>query len=198
MRISGSSDDITGLDMWRLSTLSSEGDETAKDTDAINVQQYLMRIEEHPDLIEDLFQNSLSFIKIRRSNQTPYESNWNRNTTNPRGFPNIGNTCYMNSTLQSLLSLEDFFMTINCMEPVWNSLPGAQLLCKLAEIADSHTSIESKVKISLLKSFKKVVSDLATEVSNGLQSVSQVYLFRRQVNTEVKQAAARCFSLVAD
>ncbi|XP_035989771.1 ubiquitin carboxyl-terminal hydrolase 37-like isoform X2 [Fundulus heteroclitus] len=174
MRISCRSDDITELDMWRLSTSSSEADETTKDADARNVQQYLMRMEKHPNLTEGLFQNFLN--KRRRNNQMLYENNLKRNTTSPRGFPNIGNTCYMNSTLQSLLSLEDFFRSINCMKPIWSLLPEAQLLCKLAEIADCHTSIDSKVKTSLLKSFKKVVSDLAPEFSNGLQNDAHEFL----------------------
>lgn len=43
-------------------------------------------------------------------------------------FPNIGQTCYLNSSLQSLLTLKDFFASIRSTEPIWGSVPAAQLL----------------------------------------------------------------------
>lgn len=43
-------------------------------------------------------------------------------------FPNIGQSCYMNSSLQSLLTLEDFVRDISCQERVWGSVSAAQVM----------------------------------------------------------------------
>lgn len=55
-------------------------------------------------------------------------------------FPNIGQSCYMNSSLQSLLALEDFIGDVVSMQKVWSFVPEAQLMrCRYTHAhSDSH------------------------------------------------------------
>ncbi|KAL7386998.1 hypothetical protein ABVT39_016837 [Epinephelus coioides] len=92
------------------------------------------------------------------------------------GFPNIGQTCYMNASLQSLLTLEDFIGDISRMEQVWSSVPEAQLMRSLMDVRDVHSSIDAQVKISLLKSFKDVVSAQAPAFWDTLQKDAHEFL----------------------
>ncbi len=43
-------------------------------------------------------------------------------------FPNPAQICYLNSCLQSLLTLEDFVRAIACQEQVWSLNPEAALM----------------------------------------------------------------------
>ncbi|XP_078017043.1 ubiquitin carboxyl-terminal hydrolase 37-like [Epinephelus lanceolatus] len=92
------------------------------------------------------------------------------------GFPNIGQTCYMNASLQSLLTLEDFTGGISRMEQVWSSLPEAQLMRSLMDVRDVHSSIYAQVKIPLLESFKDVVSAQAPAFWDTLQEDAHEFL----------------------
>ncbi|KAL7385783.1 hypothetical protein ABVT39_000223 [Epinephelus coioides] len=92
------------------------------------------------------------------------------------GFPNSGQTCYMNASLQSLLTLEDFIGDISRMEQVWSSVPEAQLMRSLMDVRDIHLSIDAQVKISLLKSFKDVVSAQAPAFWDTLQKDAHEFL----------------------
>lgn len=53
-------------------------------------------------------------------------------------LPNIGQNCYMISTLQSLLTLEDFMGDISRMENIWSSAPKAQMI-KYSSHTHTHT-----------------------------------------------------------
>lgn len=58
-------------------------------------------------------------------------------------FPNTGQSCYMNSSLQSLLALEDFVRDFSCQERVWSSVPMARLL---RYRKNTHTHFTNKKK----------------------------------------------------
>ncbi|XP_049453268.1 ubiquitin carboxyl-terminal hydrolase 37-like isoform X2 [Epinephelus fuscoguttatus] len=92
------------------------------------------------------------------------------------GFPNIGQTCYMNASLQSLLTLEDFIGGISRMEKVWSLVPEAQLMRSLMDVRGVHSSIDARVKIPLLKSFKDVVSAQAPEFWDTQQKDAHEFL----------------------
>ncbi|KAL7402418.1 hypothetical protein ABVT39_014744 [Epinephelus coioides] len=91
-------------------------------------------------------------------------------------FPNTGQTFYMNASLQSLLTLEDFTGGISCMEQVWSSVPEAQLMRSLLDVRDVHSSIYAQVKIPLLESFKDVVSAQAPAFWDTLQKDAHEFL----------------------
>ncbi|XP_049457011.1 ubiquitin carboxyl-terminal hydrolase 37-like [Epinephelus fuscoguttatus] len=92
------------------------------------------------------------------------------------GFPNIGQTCYMNASLQSLLTLEDFIGGISRMEKVWSSVPEAQLMRSLMDVRDVHSSIYAQVKIPLMEFFKDVVSAQAPAFWDTLQKDAHEFL----------------------
>ncbi|XP_034084450.1 ubiquitin carboxyl-terminal hydrolase 37-like [Gymnodraco acuticeps] len=79
------------------------------------------------------------------------------------GLPNLSNTCYMNSSLQGLLTLENFVQDLQHQKQVWDPLSDAQLLREFLAIKDAHTSSDINSKRSLLYSFKDVVSVQAPE-----------------------------------
>ncbi|XP_031148544.1 ubiquitin carboxyl-terminal hydrolase 37-like [Sander lucioperca] len=112
------------------------------------------------------------------------------------GLPNIGQSCYMNSSLQSLLILEDFMRDISRMERVWRSVPEAQLMRRLMEIRDTHTSTHSQTKAPILHSFLEAVSLQTPEFRNILQHDAHEFLTSvleqmRSLAPLLQEAAAR-------
>ncbi|KAJ8354078.1 hypothetical protein SKAU_G00216450 [Synaphobranchus kaupii] len=73
-------------------------------------------------------------------------------------FPNIGNTCYMNATLQSLFSLQVFIKDIRREESCWKSNLTTHLLKCLADLHSTRTSCNRERKISLLKTLKRSIA----------------------------------------
>ncbi|KAJ8353773.1 hypothetical protein SKAU_G00213400 [Synaphobranchus kaupii] len=69
-------------------------------------------------------------------------------------FPNIGNTCYVNATLQSLFSLQIFIQDIRREESCWRSNLTTHLLKCLADLHSARASCRER-KISLLKTLKR-------------------------------------------
>ncbi|KAJ8002265.1 hypothetical protein DPEC_G00178100 [Dallia pectoralis] len=69
----------------------------------------------------------------------------------PLGLPNIGNSCFLNATLQCLLFLPMFFREILRQETLWRMCPFSNLLSSLAEVhlscqPGSGANLASKVK----------------------------------------------------
>ncbi|KAL2100116.1 hypothetical protein ACEWY4_004510 [Coilia grayii] len=65
-----------------------------------------------------------------------------------RGLPNLGNTCYINSTLQCLYSLQPFCTQLLEQEKVWRVEPSAVLLRSSAE----------KVKVAIISQLKSLIA----------------------------------------
>ncbi|KAJ8334409.1 hypothetical protein SKAU_G00400480 [Synaphobranchus kaupii] len=74
------------------------------------------------------------------------------------GFPNIGNTCYMNATLQSLFSLQIFIEDIRREESCWRANLPTHLLKCLADLHSAWASCSRERKISLLKNLKRTIT----------------------------------------
>ncbi|XP_016894617.1 ubiquitin carboxyl-terminal hydrolase 37-like isoform X2 [Cynoglossus semilaevis] len=70
------------------------------------------------------------------------------------GFPNPAMYCYMNSCLQSLLTLLNFVRDIARQEPVWGNIPEAGLLKSFLNISKFHFSPDAYQKSCLLSAFK--------------------------------------------
>ncbi|KAL7388463.1 hypothetical protein ABVT39_014433 [Epinephelus coioides] len=85
-------------------------------------------------------------------------------------------SCYMNSSLQSLLTLETFVRDISCQEPIWSSVPEAQLIRRFTAIKEVHTSTGPISKKPLLRSFKEEVSGQAPEFSDSEQKDAHEFL----------------------
>ncbi|XP_006787461.1 ubiquitin carboxyl-terminal hydrolase 37-like isoform X2 [Neolamprologus brichardi] len=97
-------------------------------------------------------------------------------TTDCFGFPNIGNTCYMNSCLQSLLNIEEFIRDIRRQEVLWSADPEAQLLRRLIDVRDCHQSTDYGLKDHHLRSFKKAFSNQAPEYTGSAQKDAHEFL----------------------
>ncbi|XP_019201866.1 ubiquitin carboxyl-terminal hydrolase 26 [Oreochromis niloticus] len=92
------------------------------------------------------------------------------------GFPNIANTCYMNSCLQSLLNTEEFIRDISCQEILWRAVPEARLLRRLIDIRDCHNSRDYGLKKHRLKSFKEAFSKHVPEYKGSAQKDAHEFL----------------------
>nr|XP_024659085.1 ubiquitin carboxyl-terminal hydrolase 29-like [Maylandia zebra] len=92
------------------------------------------------------------------------------------GFPNIGNTCYMNSCLQSLLNIEEFIRDIRRQEVLWSTDPEAQLLRRLIDVRDCHESTDYGLKDHHLRAFKKAFSNQAPEYTGSAQKDAHEFL----------------------
>ncbi|KAG7236362.1 hypothetical protein INR49_001059, partial [Caranx melampygus] len=73
-------------------------------------------------------------------------------------FPNPAQICYMNSCLQSLLTLEDFIADIIQQEQILRLSSDAAILRSLINIQRSHFSGETRVKVHFLSALKKAVA----------------------------------------
>ncbi|KAE8301090.1 hypothetical protein D5F01_LYC01246 [Larimichthys crocea] len=93
-----------------------------------------------------------------------------------RGFPNPAQFCYMNSCLQSLLTLEDFVGAFRSQEQVWSSDPEAALIRAFMDIRESHLSPDAHRKIRLLVAFKEAVSVWAPEFQDFDQKDAHEFL----------------------
>ncbi|KAJ8368626.1 hypothetical protein SKAU_G00086540 [Synaphobranchus kaupii] len=74
------------------------------------------------------------------------------------GFPNIGNTCYMNATLQSLFSLQIFTEDIRREESCWRADLPTHLLKCLGDLHSARASCSRERKMSLLKTLKRTIA----------------------------------------
>ncbi|XP_039979360.1 ubiquitin carboxyl-terminal hydrolase 37-like isoform X2 [Xiphias gladius] len=132
----------------------------------------------YPAIMEQVFLEAL-FKRVFNSTERISLTGFNgfkEPTVNRFGFPNIGQSCYMNSSLQGLLTLEDFVRSISCQERVWSSVPEAQLLRRLMDIRDTHSSTDPKHKSHCLRSFKEAVTVHAPEFRDSLQKDAHEFL----------------------
>ncbi|XP_067429161.1 ubiquitin carboxyl-terminal hydrolase 46-like [Thunnus thynnus] len=97
-------------------------------------------------------------------------------TINHFGFPNLGQSCYINSSLQSLLTLEDFVSDVSRQDLVWSSLPEARLMRTFMAIRDARVSTSAQSKVRLLRSFKEAVSAQAPEFRDHQQKDAHEFL----------------------
>ncbi|XP_030580052.1 ubiquitin carboxyl-terminal hydrolase 37-like [Archocentrus centrarchus] len=92
------------------------------------------------------------------------------------GFPNIGNSCYMNSCLQTLLSLQDFMSSISCQENLWGSVPRAELLRRFTDIRDCRQSGDYSVKLGRLCAFKNTFAMYAPDYRDSGEKDAHEFL----------------------
>ncbi|XP_047449394.1 ubiquitin carboxyl-terminal hydrolase 29-like [Mugil cephalus] len=92
------------------------------------------------------------------------------------GFPNPGQICYMNSSLQSLLTLREFIMDVSSQEEVWSLSPGTEIISCLKNIVRCHGSKNAGYKLWALAMFKRVLSVQAPEFGDCHQKDAHEFL----------------------
>ncbi|KAF7665598.1 hypothetical protein LDENG_00135590 [Lucifuga dentata] len=92
------------------------------------------------------------------------------------GLPNLSLTCYMNSVLQSLLTLEDFCKDIFEQHTVWERAPTAQLMMALMNIMKLRTSDNMQKKTDTLSYLKKTISNHFSQFKNSGQEDAHEFL----------------------
>ncbi|KAG8011120.1 Ubiquitin carboxyl-terminal hydrolase 37 [Nibea albiflora] len=92
------------------------------------------------------------------------------------GFPNINQSCYMNSILQSLFAMVDLIKDFTCQKPVWGSVPEAKLIRSFMAIRDAHLSSGTWNKRRLLRSFRKAASTQGLSFSDQNQEDAHEFL----------------------
>ncbi|XP_041815290.1 ubiquitin carboxyl-terminal hydrolase 37-like [Chelmon rostratus] len=111
------------------------------------------------------------------------------------GFPNPANFCYINSSLQSLLTLEDFVTAISSQEQVWSLLPEAELMRLFMDIKASHFSSDLTHKFILTIKFKEAASVWSPEFEDFEQKDAHEFLISvldqiRSLGVELRVMAA--------
>ncbi|XP_071315212.1 uncharacterized protein [Trachinotus anak] len=92
------------------------------------------------------------------------------------GFPNLAQTCYMNSTLQSLLTLTDFVQEVHNQEEVWRSHPHAEIMRAFVKVGVCRFSNNKAEKKSVLASFKHTVAEYNSEFEDDDQKDAHEFL----------------------
>ncbi|CAJ1064537.1 ubiquitin carboxyl-terminal hydrolase 46-like [Xyrichtys novacula] len=92
------------------------------------------------------------------------------------GFPNPAQICYMNSSLQSLLTLTRFVRDIRSQEEVWSLIPEAQLMSYFMDIVRLRDGGDTLLKLSALGKFKWLLSIQAPEFMDHDQKDAHEFL----------------------
>ncbi|CAJ1058533.1 ubiquitin carboxyl-terminal hydrolase 37-like [Xyrichtys novacula] len=92
------------------------------------------------------------------------------------GFPNPAQNCYMNSSLQSLLTLTQFVRDIRSQEEVWSVFPEAQLMSYFMDIACLRDVGDRRRKLEALCELKRIISVKAPEFVDNHQKDAHEFL----------------------
>ncbi|CAB1437227.1 unnamed protein product [Pleuronectes platessa] len=100
------------------------------------------------------------------------------------GFPNPAQICYMNSSLQSLLTLTEFIRDISHQEAAWKMVPEAAVLMAFMSIVRCHHSPDRQQKLNALYTFKRELARRFPEFSDMEQKDAHEFLMSFLENIE--------------
>ncbi|XP_055015772.1 LOW QUALITY PROTEIN: uncharacterized protein LOC129410857, partial [Boleophthalmus pectinirostris] len=92
------------------------------------------------------------------------------------GLPNIGNTCYINASVQSIMTLELFMVSVSSQKRVWVKSRDAGLLRHLYSIQKWRYSTQEDKRNTLMRSFKALVASKAPEFTGSQQQDPHAFL----------------------
>ncbi|KAM4024449.1 ubiquitin carboxyl-terminal hydrolase 37 isoform 2-T2 [Anomaloglossus baeobatrachus] len=121
-------------------------------------------------------------VKKLRPNQD--YAGWNKQrvlSTHPQpqqlqGFSNLGNTCYMNSILQSLFSLQPFANDLLKQGIPYKKIPLNALIRRFAFLLAKKDVCSAEMKKDLLKRVKSAISATAERFSGYMQNDAHEFL----------------------
>ncbi|XP_073503506.1 ubiquitin carboxyl-terminal hydrolase 37 isoform X1 [Phyllobates terribilis] len=121
-------------------------------------------------------------VKKLRPNQD--YAGWNKQrvlSTHPQpqqlqGFSNLGNTCYMNSILQSLFSLQPFANDLLKQGIPYKKIPLNALIRRFAFLLAKKDVCSAEMKKDLLKKVKSAISATAERFSGYMQNDAHEFL----------------------
>nr|XP_046241209.1 uncharacterized protein LOC124057118 [Scatophagus argus] len=92
------------------------------------------------------------------------------------GLPNLAQTCYMNSTLQGLLTLTGFIQEVHNQQMVWSSHPESQFIRQFVEVGVCRFTDNNAEKKGVLAAFKMTVAEFNSEFEDDDQKDAHEFL----------------------
>ncbi|MEQ2295963.1 hypothetical protein AMECASPLE_020021 [Ameca splendens] len=111
------------------------------------------------------------------------------------GLPNLGLTCYINATLQSLLTLSCFVQEIHNQMLVWGSHYKSQLFRGFLDIGVCRFSSIREEKKLVLSTFKRIIAEFNSDFEDSRQKDAHEFLIcvldlMRSLSPEMQLTAA--------
>ncbi|KAG7513051.1 ubiquitin carboxyl-terminal hydrolase 37-like [Solea senegalensis] len=92
------------------------------------------------------------------------------------GLPNLEQTCYMNSTLQGLLTLKLFVQEVLNQKEVWSSCPHSKIMSGFVKVELCRSSNNETEKTCVLAAFKEIIAEVDTEFEDDDQKDAHEFL----------------------